>query len=504
MKNKQVTFGALFSYILIILNAVYGLFLTPFIVSQIGEASYGVYKTISSFSSALMVLDLGLGGTMMRYIAKYRADKEDEKIPNFLFMGGCQTAAIVSFVGIITFVLYFFIDNIYANGLTSSEISIAQNLYIYLALGILAHIIENFLNGIISGYNKFIFANGIKIVRLLVRILAIIVFLTIFKNPIVLVAVDLFCTVFFTFIEIIFLKYSIKVKIKFSYWDKSVFSESFRYTILMFLTSIVAQANSNFSNIAIGAFINSTAVTVFSMAILIFGMYEQLSTAISGVMLPTITNTLKNDDEKYSKTINVVTQTGRIQFILLGAVFSGFIVLGKPFLDIWLGAGYEDVYFLTLILLCPALLELCINVCLSILRAKNILGFRTVVIFLSAILNLLITFTTMPYIGYYSAAIGIASSFLFGSVITMGVFYYKKLKINILTLYKNIFKNIWICIILSSLGAFAVSKIPQTSFLKFLFGFVVYILIYSITLLLFGLNKNEKNKILNIFRRKRK
>jgi len=75
IKKSQVSLGAVLSYILIILNATYGLFLTPFIIGQIGDASYGVYKTISAFTSSLMVLDLGLGGTMMRYIAKYRADK---------------------------------------------------------------------------------------------------------------------------------------------------------------------------------------------------------------------------------------------------------------------------------------------------------------------------------------------------------------------------------------------------------------------------------------------
>ena len=104
MAKNEVKWGAILSYVLIFLNAAYGLFLTPYILGQIGEASYGVYKTISAFTSSLMVLDLGLGGTMMRYIAKYRADKEEKKIPNFISMGLIQTSAICVVVGIVSYI----------------------------------------------------------------------------------------------------------------------------------------------------------------------------------------------------------------------------------------------------------------------------------------------------------------------------------------------------------------------------------------------------------------
>lgn len=502
MKTNEVKWGAVLSYVLIFLNATYGLFLTPYILGQIGEASYGVYKTVSAFTSSLMVLDLGLGGTMMRYIAKYRADRQENKIPNFISMGLIQTGVICTVIGVVTSVLYLFLDDIYSNGLTTTEILEAKRLYLFLAIGILAHVFENLFNGIICGFNCFTFANGIKVSRLLVRIAAVVVFLGIFKDSLTLVVVDLVITILAVLAEAEFMLLKLRIKAEFTHWDKTVFSESFKYTILMFLTSIVAQVNTNFSNVVIGAVLNSTAVTVYSMAVLIFGTYEQMSTAISGVMLPTITNSLKNDDEHYSNTLKIVVEMGRIQFILLGAVFVGFITLGKPFINMWLGADYDDVYYLVLILLGPALLELCINVCLSILRAKNMLGFRTAVIIVSTVLNLVITIVGMPCIGFYSAAIGTACSFLFGSVITMGIYYYQSLRINILKLYRGIFNRIWICLVLSGIVCFGVSMIFDTPVTKFILGFCAFCITYAFTLLVFGLNEKEKTIILSKMRRK--
>lgn len=501
MKNKQVKFGAIISYVLIVLNATYGLFLTPYIIGQIGETSYGVYKTISAFTSSLMVLDLGLGGTMMRYIAKYRADKQDEKISNFICMGGIQAGVICAVVSAVTVVLYSFLDVIYKNGLTADELVTAKQLYVFLAVGIIVHIIENLFNGIISGYNRFIFANGVKVVRLLVRMLAIILFLGFFKKALVLVIIDLVCTVLFIFVEVAYMLFALKIKIYFTHWENKIFVESLKYTMLLFFSSIVDQVNSNISNVAIGAILNSVAVTVYSMAVLIFGVYQHMSTAISGVMLPTITNSLKDDDEHYTNTLNIVADMGRIQFMLLGAALVGFITLGKPFVEMWLGPNYNDVYYLVLILLGPALLELCINVCLSILRAKNMLGFRTAAITASTVLNLVITIGAMPYIGIYSAAVGTACSFFFGSVVVMGLYYYKKFRINILKLYGKIFNKIWICLVLSGVVCFVVSLVFNTATAKFISGFCAFCATYAVTLLLFGLNEKERTMILSKIRR---
>lgn len=79
--DHQVKIGVMLSYVLIILNTVYGLLITPYMIGQLGTSEYGVYKTISSLSSSLMVLDLGIGSTVMRFVAKYRAIKDEISIP---------------------------------------------------------------------------------------------------------------------------------------------------------------------------------------------------------------------------------------------------------------------------------------------------------------------------------------------------------------------------------------------------------------------------------------
>lgn len=496
MAKNEVKWGAMLSYLLIIINACYGFLVTPYILSAIGEASYGVYKTITSLSSSLMILDLGLGGTAMRYIAKYRSEKTEGKIPGFVSMALGEGCIISVVVAVVSLVLYAMIPTIYKNGLVDNEIILAKQLFAILAVNMVLHILENIFNGIISGYNKFTFANGLKLIRIITRIVLIFVVFAFWKNALALVLIDLVLTIALLAVESVYVlqKLNVRVRLSFKNWDKEVFRESFKYTAMLFLTTIAAQINNNLDNVVIGAIQGSAFVAVYSMGLLIFSMFEQLSTSVSGVMLPTVTDIL-NKDDGHSRIQSTIVSIGRIQFMLLGGVFAGFVVLGKQFISLWLGEGFEDVYVIALILMGPALLELCVNVCLSVLRAKNMLGFRTGVLFSVTVLNAVITVVGVKFFGYYAAAVGTAVSFIIGSLVVMNIYYYKKLSFNMFKIYGGIFKGIWLCILLAG-GTVAVSAhFLKSGWLSFILNIIIFGAVYGISLLLFGFNKSEKKMI---------
>ena len=96
--------------------------------------------------------------------------------------------------------------------------------------------------------------------------------------------------------------------------------------------------------------------------------------------------------EKDNNIENYVVKIGRIQFMLIGAVLGSFIVLGKSFISVWMGDSltyeFSDAYYISVILMIPAVFEICINVCLAVLRASNKLKYRTAVLVLTLCFNL--------------------------------------------------------------------------------------------------------------------
>ena len=495
MAKNEVKYGAILSYILIIANALYGFIIAPFVMKTIGTSEYGVYKAVGAITASISVLELGIGSTMQRYIAKFNAQKEREKSYNFSAMGFIQSVVLSVAMFAVGIVLFFFIDDMYAKTFTSRELYRAKQIFIVLVIYATLHIYENLLFGVATGYNKFTFVNSLKIVNLFTKILLFVVILPFVKNSLAIVLISLVLEIAVIAIEYMCIKGKLKHKFKLYKWDNNLFKESFLYTILLFVQSLILQFNGNLDNIAIGAMIGTSSVVVYSFAIQIYNMYEQCATSVSSVILPTVTNKIYAG-AKARDLEDLVVKFGRVQWAVLGCALFAFLAIGKEFFYLWLGNGFEDCWGLTVILIIPVTFPLVVNVCLAILKVYNLLKFRTVAMAYSVVLNAIVTFGGISYLGYWAAAIGTALSTIVGSIISLNIYYWKKLNINIFKLYLKISGKITPCLVVAFLVVFVLNKFIYGSWITFLAKALIFVVVYVALLLLFGLNKTEKQKIL--------
>ena len=493
MGNNQVKWGVILSYLTIILNTLYGLIITPYLISTLGDAEYGVYKTIASFAATLTIMDMGLGSTMMRYVAKYQASGQEDKIPNFAAMTLAQAAVMGGAIIVVSGGLYFTIRPTYAATFTEIQIQKAQLLFVLLIINMVIHLFQNVLNGIITGSNQFVFGKGLGVIRLLLRTVLLVALLQVFNNSSVIVLIDIGLSVAFITADAIYIKKKLNVRIKLTKFEKSVFLESGKYSLLMFLSAIETQINSNLDNVLIGSIRGPGFVAVYSMGLLIFGMFQNLSVGVSGVMLPTITNAVERGTK--DELHRLIIRSGRLQFALMGAALVGFVCIGKDFLLLWLGEGFSDVYIITLLLICASVLELCVNTCISVLRAKNKMGFYITASTAGTIANAITTYFAVKYWSYLGAAVCTAVTFFIARVVVMGVYYVKRHGIPILSIYKGIFDRIWLCLLLAGAGLWLFSRFCSGSLWSFVAGIAVFAVIYGVSMLFYGLSKEEKKLI---------
>ncbi|MBQ3082014.1 MAG: polysaccharide biosynthesis C-terminal domain-containing protein [Clostridia bacterium] len=490
-KISQVKYGAILSYVLIALNAVYGIAMAPYILSQIGESNYGVYKTIASFSSTIMVLDLGIGTTVMRYTAKFRAEQKEDEISNFAAMGLIEAGVMASIVTCVCVVIYNLLPTFYADSFTIEEINLTQTLFLILSINMVLVIIENVLNGVITGTDHFVFANGTKLTLLVLRIFASIALLQKWKSAVVLVLITLAVSVITMILQLWFIYGKLKIRIRLKRWDFSLFKESMGYTAAMFIQTLVVQANGNVDNIVVSHVIGPAAVAVYSIGIQLFNMYESLAMAFSNLMLPPVSKQISEgaSDEELQQT---VTKIGRMQFVVLGAALAGFICVGNDFIYLWLGEGFEDAYYLSLILMTPAIFTLIQNVCLSILRARNMMKFRTWSLVFGLVFNIAFTVVGTRLWGYYAAAMGTAISVLFGYVIAMNIYYHKRIGFKVFRFYFDVFRRLLVCVLVPASFTWLLNYIADSSWMWLLIRVAVFMVIYAAMLWFYGLTKQEK------------
>ena len=73
IRTKSLKMAGIVAYLYIIVNTVSGFILGPAILLKVGSNIYGIYTTINALVSALMIADLGVSQTLIRFIANYKA-----------------------------------------------------------------------------------------------------------------------------------------------------------------------------------------------------------------------------------------------------------------------------------------------------------------------------------------------------------------------------------------------------------------------------------------------
>jgi len=226
---SQLKKGALLTYIKIILTNVIGIIITPLIISQIGKSEYGIYNAIGALIGTIAILDFGLTNTVVRFVAKYKAQKDKITEENFLATVSLLYVIISTVVIIIGSISYFQIEDYFVK-FNSEEIRIAKIMFIILILNLAIQLPGMIFIGICRGYEAFVFTETLSIVRYLLRSSTVIAILLLGGKAISLVIIDSIFNVLAIIASSLYVFKKLKVTIKLHKLSKPFISEIFKYS----------------------------------------------------------------------------------------------------------------------------------------------------------------------------------------------------------------------------------------------------------------------------------
>ena len=462
---------------------------------MLGQSEYGLYSLVSSIISYLTIFDLGFGNAIIIYTTRYRAngDKEKEQKLHGMFFIIYTIIGLVA--GIVGTILYFNTDIIFGNTMTDAEIQTAQKLMFILLINLILTFPLSIFSSIITAYEKFVFAKVLNILRIILTPLIMIPLLLTGHKSLILVIVITILNISTLLTNMYFCLKKLKIKLKFGKIDFKLLKEIFSYSFYIFLNTIIDKINWNVDQFILGAVSGTVAVAVYSVAAQINNMYLHFSTAISGVLLPKVTQMEARhaSNEEFTK---LFIKTGRMQFIILALIVTGFVLFGQQFIMWWAGPGYEQSYIICCILMIPILVPLIQNVGLSILQAKNLYKNRTRMFIFIAIGNIIISIFLAKLYGGIGAALGTAISQIIGQIIILNIYYHKKVKLNMISFWKQIFKMSIPVFISFIIGIIFRSIWTTESMVVFGTQIIIYVIIYGSFMWLLGLTQEEKMKLM--------
>ena len=495
-KTTQLKIGALLTYLTMGVGIIISLVYTPFMIRLLGQSEYGLYNLATSIIAYLGVLNFGFGSAYIRYFSRYKKNNDDESISKLNGMFIKIFTFISLFALVAGIIISFFSNQVLGKNLTSQELEIGKVLMIILTVNIVLKFPTTIFSTYIRVNEHFIFERTITLIGTIVNPFIILPVLFAGFGSIGLVIVLTLSSLIIEITHILYAFKKLKFKVSFDKVDKILFKEITVFSSFIFLSMIVDQINWNVDKYLLGRISGTAAVAVYSIASIFNIHYLNLSTAISSVFVPRVHQIVNGGDSKRQLTL-LFTKVGRIQFMLLSLVLSGFILFGRPFIIWWAGDDYKSSYLIAVILLSAVTIPIIQNLGIEIQQALNLHKFRSITYLIIAISNVLISIPLIYMFEGVGAALGTAVSLFVGNIIIMNIYYHRVVGIDIPYFWNEIIKIFPAFIFPVGIGIIYIFNVDINKVIYFIIGAIVYSTIFVISMWFIGMNKYERDMVIN-------
>ena len=491
MPINQLKAGAVLSYVAIGLNNIVGLLYTPYMLRMLGQNEYGLYSLVASVVAYLTVLDLGFANAIVRYTAKFRAEnkiQEQYEMFGMFFILYCGIGLVAFLIGL---GLYFNVDVLFDATMNAEDLYKIRVMMLLMVFNIAFTFPMSIWGAIITAYENFVFQKLVNIARIILNPLVMILLLSIGYKAIAMVVVITLFNVATLCINAWYCKYQLNIKVKFARFKWGFLKEVSVYSFWIFLNAIMDRIYWSTGQFVLGMFAGAVAVAIYAVAIQLEHIFMSFSTAISGVFLPKVTAMVaKGNSEK--EISNLFIRTGRIQYLIMAFILTGFILFGKQFVVLWAGSGYEEAYYISLLFFIPLTVPLIQNLGITILQARNQMRFRSSLYVVIAICSLGVSIPLAKLYGGIGCAIGTASALVAGQIIAMNIYYYKRIHIDIPLFWKEILKMSIAPAALGIIGWFLLQHVEMNTVILLISYILVFSIIYLIVVWKAGMNAYER------------
>lgn len=491
MAVNQLKAGAFLSYVSIALNNVIGLLYVPFMLRVLGQNEYGLYSLVASVVAYLTVLDLGFANAIIRYTAKFRAEnKVEEQYEMFgmFFILYCGIGILAFLIGL---GLYFNVDNLFNTTMSSEDLDKVRIMMLLMVFNIAFTFPMSIWGAIITAYEDFIFQKLVNIARIILNPVLMIILLNMGYKAIAMVVVITLFNIATLCINAIYCRYKLHIKVRFVRFKWGFLREVSVYSFWIFLNAIMDRIYWSTGQFVLGVYSGTVAVAIYAVAIQLETIFMSFSTAISGLFLPKVTAMIaRNNNEK--EVSDLFIRTGRIQYFIMFFILIGFILFGKQFILLWAGRDYEQSYAISLIFFIPLIIPLIQNLGVTILQARNQMKFRSLLYVTIALGSLGISIPLAKLYDGIGCAIGTAVALILGQIITMNIYYWKKINIDIPRFWSEIFKISIYPIAFGCLVGLSLQYINIDSWLLLAICIIIFSIIYLPLVWLTSMNSYER------------
>ena len=489
---SQLKWGVLLSYVSMGLGIILSLVYTPFMLRLLGQSEYGLYSLVASVVSQLHLLSFGFGGAYVRYHARAAVGDRHGEVArlNGLFM------VVFSVIGVISVLVGVFlaanIGAVLGDKLSAAEIATARILTGLMTFTVALSFPASVFSSFITVNERFVFQRLLQLARTVATPVLTLIVLLLGYDSVGMAVVAAFVAVTVTMMEIKYCLSKLDMDFSFKGLDVQLLKEIAVFSFYIFINMLVDQVNWNVDKFILGRVGGTVSVAVYAIGAQLTTYYMSLSTTVSSVFVPRVNRLVATVRDNEELTL-LFTRVGRIQFLVLALVASGFAVYGRPFINRWAGVDYTGAYPIALLLMIAITIPLTQNLGIEIQRAKDLHRFRSWLYLGMALLNIAVSIPLAQHYGGLGAAAGTAATQLLANTLIMNVYYHKRVGLDMKYFWRQILRIVPALAPALAFGTGTAFLVDLTSVSNLILCGLIFVGVYAGSMWVFGMNAYEKH-----------
>jgi O-antigen/teichoic acid export membrane protein len=399
---------------------VVAFFLSPILVHGLGDARNGIWSLVESILAYLMLFDLGVAASVVRHVARFEATRDRDHLNRVFSTCLCIFAAAGVLALAITLTLAF-------PGFRWLNIPVefgdeARWMFVLLGFNIAIGLPMSVFPCVLDGLGRFPIKTAIRTSVLLARVP---LFLLVIHQGGGLIGIACAITAcnlaehlllaMASWWHLSQLRFSLRLA------DWATFRAIRGYSLDAFLAMIAGRVSFQTDALVIGLCLAAAPITYFAIAARLVEYAKNALRAVTTVLAPAVSTLEARGDEEGVRSV-LLDSTRHVLWLIV-PIQVGLLMLGRPFLALWMGEKYAELSYPTLaILAAPLALAMAQSVAARVLYGVGRLRWFARAMLFEAGCNLVLSLALVNPLGIEGVAMGTSiPNFIMNIVIVASV-----------------------------------------------------------------------------------
>jgi O-antigen/teichoic acid export membrane protein len=414
LEKRQILKNVGSSWSALGINVIVGIFLSPFIVHRLGDTAFGIWVEIFAVTGYYGLFDLGIRSSIIRYVSKYTATDDREKLTKFLntalFTYTCIGAVSMVLTGLLSSSVEHFFK--IPDGMHSETrlllLMVGASVSLGFPLGV--------FGGMLEGLQNFYILNWTSIGATLARAALIVYFLSRGYGLLTLALLTVGLPILSSILRGIIVFRLCPVPLGLKHVDRASFRHMANYGGTTFLVLVASRLRFRTDELVLGAMMSAAAVTWFNIGSRIVDYAQEFISSLAQLFVPMSSHSEATGNLDRVRKIYIAGN--RVCAFLILPITAILILFGKHIIRIWMGARYvPHSYPVLVVMIIPFALMLSQAASTRILFGLGKHQVMAAITVVEGIANLILSIALVPSLGIVGDALGTAIPLSFTCIV---------------------------------------------------------------------------------------